>query len=186
MCCKERLPLLLKYFITFFRRIHLVGGASISIYKTLMVHIMFFLLKITLKCHAKCKISGTLSAQKRGYCPASRDRYCCLSISNLPQIYNNDYMNQAIQQQHRISGHCKISNFGHPPSTGNVMLRCKEIHPLLLGCFITFFRCIGRFTQDSDSIYQHHMVKYVSFLPKTTLNFHAKYQNQGTLSALKM
>ena len=81
---------------------------------------------------------------------------------------------------------CKISEFGHPLSNENVILRCKEIHPLLLVCFITFIRCLGRIAGASDSIYRHFMLNLVSFLPKTTLNNHAKYQIWGTLSALKM
>ena len=31
-----------------------------------------------------------------------------------------------------------------------------------------------------DSMYEHHVVQRVSFLPKTTLQFHAMYQILGT------
>ena len=58
---KERNTLLLKCSITFLRCIELIGRASNSVYKHLVVHTESFLPKITHKFHAKYHISGTLS-----------------------------------------------------------------------------------------------------------------------------
>ena len=76
----------------------------------------------------------------------------------------------------------KISDFGHPLHKENRILCCKESHPLLLECFITFHRYIWIAREASGIIYKQVMVYTVSFLPKTTLKFHAKYQILGTLS----
>ena len=62
LCCKERHPLLLEYFIVFPRNARMVRGASESIYKHRMVHNVSLLTKTTTTFHAKYHISGTLSA----------------------------------------------------------------------------------------------------------------------------
>ena len=58
-CCKERHPLLLKYFITFLRCIRMISIFSDSILKSVIVHMVSFLLKSTLKIHGKCQSFGT-------------------------------------------------------------------------------------------------------------------------------
>ena len=67
-----------------------------------------------------------------------------------------------------------MSDYGHPSSTGNGMLYCKEMYVLLLECFITFFICIEMIDLASDSIYVTIMVHTISFLPNTILKFQAK------------
>jgi len=77
ICYEERYPLLLKWFIIFLRYTSKVGGASDSIYKPLIVHVMPFLPRLTLKLHAKYQIWGTLSARKLGYRATMRDIHYC-------------------------------------------------------------------------------------------------------------
>jgi len=69
---------------------------------------------------------------------------------------------------------CKISDFRHPVSIGNGMMFCKEMHPLLLECFITFLRCVRMTGRAFDDICMTLMVHITSFLLKITLKFHAK------------
>ena len=64
-----------------------------------------------------------------------------------------------------------ISNFGHHISLGNVMLCCKDMHPLLLECFPTTSRCMGMTGSDFDSLYDPQMVITVLFLPKRHSGF---------------
>ena len=78
---------------------------------------------------------------------------------------------------------CKLSNFGHPVRTGNETLCYKERPPLLLEYSITFLTYVKMIGRVLNSIYEHLMVNSVSFLPKTTRNFHAKFNISGNLSA---
>ena len=78
---KERYPLLLKWFVTFFRRIRMVWGDSGSIYKYRIVHIMSFSSRPTIKLHTKFKILGTLHAQEMGPYTVRRGIHRCWSIS---------------------------------------------------------------------------------------------------------
>ena len=81
---------------------------------------------------------------------------------------------------------CKMSDFGHPLCAGNNMMCCKERHPLLLECFIPFFRGIRMIRKASGSIYKPVMVNSVPLLTKATLKFHVKYQLLGPLSEQEM
>ena len=100
---------------------------------TIEVHIVSFLSKTAPKLHAKeYQISGTLSAQETGYRAASRDIYCCLSVSH---------------------------------TSLDIMM--------------------SRAAYDS-SLYKTLMVHTMSFLPKTTIKFHAKCHISGTLWLWKM
>ena len=101
------------------------------------------------------------------------------------RISSNDHP-PVISERNNSQLSCKISDFGHPLSTGNGLLYCKEIHPLLLGCFITFLTCIEGITGDPDSINEHLMSNTMSLLQKMSLNYHAKYRIMGTLSAQRM
>ena len=55
----ESHPLLHKFFITLLRCIRMIIRASVSICKHLMVNTVSYLLKTTLKIHAKCQSLGT-------------------------------------------------------------------------------------------------------------------------------
>ena len=77
--------------------------------------------------------------------------------------------------------HTKFQIWGTHPSTGNGMLYCKEIHLLLLECFITFLRYIGMIGLASDSINETLVIHTISFLPNTALKFQAKYQILRTM-----
>ena len=79
-----------------------------------------------------------------------------------------------------------ISDFRFLLCTRNWMLCCKERHPLLLECFITFLRCIIMIGRASDIIKKLLMVYTVSFLHKITLKSDAKYQFLGNLSTQEM
>ena len=72
---------------------------------------------------------------------------------------------------------CKISDFEYPLSMVNGLMYYKERHLLLSGCFKPFLRCMSVITRASHDIYKPpHMVHTMSFLPKRTIKFHAKYQ----------
>ena len=82
LCYNERYPLLLGCFISLLIWIRKLTGASASIYKPLMVHIMSFLPRSFLKLRTKkCKILGTLSAQEVRCCIARSDIHCYGSSS---------------------------------------------------------------------------------------------------------
>ena len=74
ICCKERHPLLLKGFISFLWCIRKTGGAFDNIHKPIIVHIVPFPLRLTLKFHTKWQILGTPSARELGCC-CCRERY---------------------------------------------------------------------------------------------------------------
>ena len=61
-CCKERHPLLIKCLITFLRYMRMIGRASHSIYRLVMVNTVLYYTKhnITLKFHAVNKMSAIL------------------------------------------------------------------------------------------------------------------------------
>ena len=58
-----------------------VGWASGIIFEPLIVHMVPFLSKSTLKLHANCQIWCALSAQEMGCCATRRDIHCCWSVS---------------------------------------------------------------------------------------------------------
>ena len=101
-------------------------------------------------------------------------------------LYTHHYQPVCYIARNNSQLSCKTSVFGYPPSTGHGMLYCKECHPLLLKCFITFLRCIWMIAGAFGSIESQVMITPLSFLKETTLNFHAKYQTLGTLSARGM
>ena len=72
--------LLLKCIITFLRYMMIVRRAPDSIYKHLMVHMVSFLPKITVKLCAKYQLFDTLSARDIGQCAVRKDTHCCLSV----------------------------------------------------------------------------------------------------------
>ena len=81
LCCNGRYLLLMKCFITFLRCIETGGGASDSIYETLMVHNVSFLPTTHLKFHSKFQFSRTLSAKGVWCCVTKRDTHCWLNTS---------------------------------------------------------------------------------------------------------
>ena len=117
---------------------------------------------------------------------------------NLPQMCKDGWTNfwshlQAHYGPHGViyaKNNSQISHksldLGHPPSTGNGMMYCKEIHLLLLECFITFLRYIVMIGLASDSIYETPLIHTISFLPNTALKFQAKYQILRTIWAQEM
>jgi len=79
--CKERYPSLLKYFITFLRCIHKMGGPSDSIYKPLIFHIVTNTLRLASKLHTNHQIWDTLFLGDMWYHVMKRDIYCWWSVS---------------------------------------------------------------------------------------------------------
>ena len=77
LCYKERHPLLLKYIITFFRCVRKIRRASDNSFDPLVVHIVSFLPRLTLKLHLKCWILGSLSALKMGWYTSRIGIHCC-------------------------------------------------------------------------------------------------------------
>ena len=57
------------------------GGTYATICNLLIVQIVSFLSRSTLKLHTTCQIWSTLSAQKIGWCIVRRDIHCCFSGS---------------------------------------------------------------------------------------------------------
>ena len=85
ICYKGRHTLLLKWSISFIGCIRKVRGAAVNIYKALIVHIMPFLQRLTLKLHTTCQIWGTLLSSRRMVCYATntrRDIHCCWGVLN--------------------------------------------------------------------------------------------------------
>ena len=75
-----RHPLLLECFITFLIHIRHMWGPSVNRYEPHMVHTVQFLPGWTLKLRTKCKLLGTLSAPRMGWCTSRRDMHCFWSI----------------------------------------------------------------------------------------------------------
>ena len=88
--------------------------------------------------------------------------------------------------QKQLSKLCKMSDVGLPLCPGNKMMWYNGRCILLLMWSITAIRCITKIGRPSTTICKHLMVYIMSFLPKTTIKFHAKYHISGTLSARKM
>ena len=70
-----------------------------------------------------------------------------------------------------LNFHTICQSLGTPFLKGNWMMCCKETHPLLFKCLMTFLRCIKMIGRSSDSIYKPVMVNTVSFLQKQLSNF---------------
>ena len=77
LCNEERPSLLMKWFIAFFRCIGKVRGASDSIYKPLMVHIVPLLMRMTLNFHTKSPNLGHYTSKEMGYYTMRRSIHCC-------------------------------------------------------------------------------------------------------------
>ncbi len=94
--------------------------------------------------------------------------------------------------KHVISAKKHLLNFmqnediWHPLSLVNRMLYFRERHSLLLECFIAYHWCVRMIDRAHGIIDEPLVVIIMSFLPKDTLKFHAKYQTFGTLSESKI
>ena len=159
MFCKEMHPLLLECFITFLRCVRMTGRAFDDICMTLMVHITSFLLKITLKFHAKNnrfwahsqhrKWDGILQVETQSLlleCFITILRCIRMvgaasdSLYNLTMAHTVSFLpNISIQSQCS----CKISDLGHPLSIWE-MGRCAAKRDIYwcLSVFLTILRCI--------------------------------------------
>ena len=170
MCYKERHSLLLEWFINFLRCMRMNRRASGSIFETLMVHSVSFLLKTTLKFHKNISdFRHLLSVQKIGCwcCTACNERLllvfvCFLTILgctwDIRRASNSIYepcmvhiMSFLTNNNSQIS--YKISAFGHPLSMGNWMMWYKDRHSFLLECSITFLICI-RMVEEVQTLYK--------------------------------
>ena len=69
---------------------------------------------------------------------------------------------------------------------GCVILWHKGRHPLLVKCFVTFYRCIMKKDGAFNSIYGPLVVHTVPFLPRMILKLRTKCQIWSTLSAYGM
>ena len=70
----------------------------------------------------------------------------------------------------------RITIFGHHIYPDNVTVCCKNRHPLLIECFISFLRCIRRIERAFGSISDPMMVNTLPFLPNKLSIF--KQNNQ--------
>ena len=75
------------------------------------------------------------------------------------------------------------TNFEHQISLGNVPLCPKDIHSLLLECFITSLRCIHMMRRASDSISDPLVANTVSFIQYKLSIFKQYHQFADTRSA---
>ena len=82
-----------------------------------------------------------------------------------------------------LSSFMQMSDFVHPQCMGNEVLCCKERHPLLLSCFVTFLMSISVIARAPDSIYEPLMAYTIYFLSTITVKSSTVYQILGTLSA---
>ena len=80
LCCKVRHPLLLDCLIILHGCTWKMTWASDYNYKALADHMVPFLPMSTFKLYSKCKISGTLSAWKMGWCNERGDIQCLWSV----------------------------------------------------------------------------------------------------------
>ncbi len=80
LCYNERYTLLLDCFISLLMWIRKLTGASASIYKPLMVHIMSFVPKTTSKIHEIYQNSGSFSVGDFVCGAAMRGIHCCLTV----------------------------------------------------------------------------------------------------------
>jgi len=196
--CKERQQLLVKRLITFLIYKWIIGRASGSIYKPVMVNTMPVLPKTTLKFMQN--ISFWATSQNRKLDDMLQGETCigdkclitflrCMNIIGgaSASIYK-PLMAQAQRHFCKNSNDfsCKISYFRYPLCTRNTRVCYKERCSLLIKCFITFLRYISMGRRAYGRIYNHHMIHTVSFLQKVTLKFYAKYQLLGTLSEREM
>ena len=169
--------------------------------KSLMVPCISILLATTLKCHVKYQILGTFStqAQKMRQVAVRRDIHRYLSVAwpsldvwggwleeLMAASTSHIWSTSCHFYQKQLSKLCKMSDVGLPLCPGNKMMWYNGRCILLLMWSITALRCITLIGRPSTTICKHLMVYIMSFLPKTTIKFHAKYHISGTLSARKM
>ena len=196
LCYKERHTLLLKCFMTFLRCRRISGRASDSIWKPVMVNIVSFLLKMTLKFHVKCESLGTPFLRGNRMVCSKDSRPLLLKCLITFLIYirmirrASDSIYKSLHGQHHVITtknnsqiSCKISSFGYPLRTQNGMLCYKERHALLLEYSMTVLTYMRIIRGASYSICKHLMVHTVSLLPTTSILYDAKYHISGALSA---
>ena len=137
-CYKERRTLMMERFIIYLRYSKKIGGASESLFKHYMVHIVSFLPRLIPRLCTKCQVwvyhplstsNGMLYYKSRHpllleHCITS---YICerceghLSASTSPLWFTR--CRTSIEVDPRIP--YLITHFGHPQSTGNGML-CRK------------------------------------------------------------
>ena len=80
LCCKKRHPLLFGCSVTFARYMRMIRRAFCRLYKTIMIHTMSLLPKLSLKFHVKYQLLHSLSAQEMRWSAARRYIHPCLSV----------------------------------------------------------------------------------------------------------
>ena len=163
----ERYPLLLKYSMTYFRRIRMVGGACCSIFQPLVVHAVSFPPRLTLKFHTNTRSFGVPSQHmKQDTALQQKAPIATVAVAfhNLPQMHKKygmifqQYPHASHCSHHVISAKvgsqisCKTPDLGYSLIMGNMILCCTKRHPLLLKCSITFFRHMRSMGGASDCV----------------------------------
>ena len=193
LCSKDRHPLLLKCFITSLRCIRMVVRASYQIYNPLMVNTLSFFTRTTLNFQpAKLPILGTriliLSLWNMTlYCKDKHPlliesilaslrhiRICRGSLDSISDslIWSSQHCLYQIYAQ--ISS--KMPNFEHQIILGDGAICHKDMHIMLLECFLTPCRCIRMVGRASGGISNPLMVNKLSFLPELLSNVNQNYQ----------
>ena len=175
---KELHPLLLDYVRIFPIYTKLIGGASDGIYELLMVKIMSWLPKLTLKYHAKIEIWAPSQHGKWDDMAWEETSIVAWEFHNHHQMYKDDWKSfyQLLKGQHaaitvlflqkQLSHFMQYSDFGHPLNIKNEVSCYEERHTLLLEIIITFPDCIRMIEWGSNSIYEPLLVRTVLFLRK--------------------
>ncbi len=91
-----------------------------------------------------------------------------IMIERAPERIYNPHMVHMVSFLPKTALHCytEYQIFGTPHCTGNGRLCCKERHPLLLGWFMTFLRCMSMIGRAYDCIYKPLMVHISPLLQK--------------------
>ena len=202
MCRKNRHSLLHEWLIPFLECMRMMGWASDSINKPVMVYTKPILPRLTFKLHTKYKMLSTFSAQEMGWCTAIGDTHCCWSLP-IPSCGIFEKMRLASDSIYKhlllftpwhfchtdsqIASTIPYDGYPLTLSMGNGMMCCKDTHPLLLKYRKPFMACMRKLRWASDDIiYMPNVVYFVRFPLKFTLNLHPKYVILGTLSAWEM
>ena len=167
----------------------MVGRATDSVSDSLMAITVYILPKLLPSFKQNIQLFGTISAWEIWYCVVRMSIHCCLSVSYAAldvQEWSVEplklyliplWSSQCIFYQNHSQVSSKISDSGQYINMENMILCCKDIHSLVLECFITSLRCTRMVGRSSDSVSESPMVITVYILPKLLSSFKQNIQS---------
>ena len=190
LCYDERHPTLLDCAMIFIICIRKVGGAANIILSPLWFTQCYYCSMLPFNLHTKYEIFGypLRMAKWMPYCEGSHSLLLKYFMTYLSCMRRIRWASDRIYRPHvahivpflpNVDSQLeyKITDFGHPLSTGYWMQHCKERPPLQLNCFRAIYMYIRRLGWPSNSIYKPLMDCTMPFL--SDIDYQLVHKIQG-------